>query len=138
MKKIVIDTSVIVSALIGEKGPSREVLRRSLHGQYQPLISNSLFLEYEDVIRRSRIQQLCPLNFTEIEDLLHALYRVSDWIQIYYLWRPNLRDESDNFLIELAIAGNAELIVSNNIKDFANTELLFDGLRVCKPEKLLL
>ena len=55
-------------------------------------------------------------------------------MQIHYLWRPNLKDEGDNFLIELAVAGNAESIITNNLKDLRNAELQFDGLRVLAPE----
>ena len=56
---------------------------------------------------------------------------------IYYLWRPNIVDEGDNFLIELALAGNAAHIVTNNIGDLQNAELNFPGLTIVKPEKLL-
>ncbi|NCS04788.1 MAG: PIN domain-containing protein [Microcystis aeruginosa G13-07] len=57
--------------------------------------------------------------------------------QIYYLWRPNLKDEADNHLVELAIAGSAGIIVTNNIRDFHNTELLFPELSILKPENLI-
>nr|WP_228025325.1 PIN domain-containing protein [cf. Phormidesmis sp. LEGE 11477] len=43
---------------------------------------------------------------------------ISHWTFIYYTWRPNLKDEADNHLIELAIAGSASLIATNNLKDF--------------------
>ena len=56
---------------------------------------------------------------------------------VYFLWRPNLSDEGDNFLIEVAIAGNAEAIVTNNTKDLEGSELLFEGLKILKPEQLL-
>jgi uncharacterized protein len=137
MSKIVVDTSVFISALIGKRGVSREVLRQCLEGQYKPLISNTLFLEYEDVSSRPRIQKLCPLSNKEISELLKAFYSICEWIPIYYLWRPNLKDENDNFLIELAIAGNAEIIVTNNIKDLKAAELSFENLQICKPEQLL-
>lgn len=134
---LVVDTSVVISALIGTKGPSREVLRHCLQGKYHPLISNALFLEYEDVSKRKKILGKCPLTGGEIRELLNAFYGVCHWVPIYYLWRPNLADEGDNFLIELALAGNATHIVTNNIDDLQNTELIFPGLRVVKPEKLL-
>lgn len=137
MMKIVVDTSVLVSALIGKKGPSREILRQCLQGKYQPLISNTLFLEYEDVSCRPKIQKLCPLDEGEIRELINAFYSVCVWVPIYYLWRPNLQDESDNFLIELAVAGNAETIVTNNIKDLGSAELSFENLQIYKPEQLL-
>jgi len=136
-KTIVIDTSVIISALIGKKGPSREILRRSLLDEYKLLISNVLFLEYEDVSKRKRILDVCPLTGKEITELLGAYYSVCNWVPIYYLWRPNIADEGDNFLIELALAGNATHIVTNNIKDLQNAELKFPELKIVTPVKFL-
>ncbi len=134
---IVVDTSIIISALIGSRGPNREILRRCLQGHYNPLISNALFCEYEDVTKRERVLKLCPLTENEIRELLNSFYSVCRWVPIYYLWRPNLIDEGDNFLIELAIAGNATHVVTNNIGDLKSAELRFPDLHILKPEKLL-
>ena len=134
---LVIVTSVLISALIGSQGPSREVLRRCLQGTYNPLISNALFQEYEDVSSRRQVLNACPLSEEEIREFLHAFYSVCQWVPIYYLWRPNIRDKGDNFLIELALAGNASEIVTNNLKDLQNAELKFPGLRILTPEQLL-
>jgi len=137
IKTIVIDTSVIISALIGKNGPSRKILRKSLLGEYKLLISNALFLEYEDVSKRKKVLDACPLTGSEIAELLGAFYRVCNWVPIYYLWRPNITDEADNFLIELALAGNATHIVTNNIRDLKNAELKFPELKIVTPVKLL-
>jgi len=134
---IVVDTSIIISALIGKEGPSREILRLCLQGVLKPLISNTLFLEYEDVSKREKIQQLSPLTQNEIRKLLNAFYSVCRWVPIYYLWRPNLKDEADNFLIELALAGNALKIITNNIRDLKNAELNFPNLEILTPETFL-
>jgi putative PIN family toxin of toxin-antitoxin system len=136
-EKVVIDTSVMVSALIGKRGASREVLRRCLSGSYLPLISNPLFQEYEDVSSRKRVRDACPLGSREVREFLNAFYSVCTWVPIYCLWRPNLGDEGDNFLIELALAGNSRIIVTNNVKDLAAAELKFDDLRILKPEQIL-
>lgn len=136
-KTIVVDTSVLIGALIGKKGASREVLRRCLQGKYQPIISNTLFLEYEDVSKRQGIIELCPLTNEEIRELLNSFYSVCRWVQIYYLWRPNLPDEGDNFLIELALAGNAQAIVTYNVKDLQNAELKFPDFKIVTPAQLL-
>ena len=136
-KTIVVDTSVLISALIGKRGAAREVVRRCIKGDYSPLISNALFQEYEAVSSRARVRRLCPLSKQEIRELLNAYYGVCRWVPIYFLWRPNLTDESDNFLIELALAGNSDHIVTNNIRDFQNAELRFDDLSILKPEQLL-
>ncbi len=136
-KPIVIDTSIVISALIGVRGPSREIIRRCLHGDYKPLISNALFHEYEDVSKRNNILKKSPLRESEIKELLNAFYSVCTWVPIYYLWRPNIIDEGDNFLIELAIAGNANSIITNNIRDLVNAELKFPELKIVKPETFL-
>lgn len=134
---IVIDTNVLISALIGKEGPGREILHRCLLGRYTPLIRNALFQEYEDVAMREKVQDLCPLKPAEIRALLNAYYSVCKWVPIYYLWRPNLNDEDDNFLIELAIAGNSQYIITNNIKDLRNAELNFEDLTVVTPDEFL-
>jgi putative PIN family toxin of toxin-antitoxin system len=135
--RIVIDTSVFISALIGPTGPSRELIWPCLMGGYQPLMGNALFCEYEPVITRDNILAQCPLTQPEILALFQALMSVSKWISIYYTWRPNLKDEADNHLIELAVAGNAEIIATNNVKDLQNSELLFPDLMILKPEDVL-
>ncbi|MFN7860638.1 MAG: putative toxin-antitoxin system toxin component, PIN family [Pseudanabaena sp.] len=135
--RIVIDTSVLISALIGSTGASRELIRLCLQGEYQPLMGNTLFLEYESVVLREEIITQCTLTKQEIFTLIDAFMSVCQWIDIYYLWRPNLRDEADNHLIELAIAGNAQIIATKNIKDFLNSDLIFPNLSILKPEQIV-
>ncbi|MGK7939606.1 MAG: putative toxin-antitoxin system toxin component, PIN family [Crocosphaera sp.] len=137
VSKIVVDTSVFISSLIGVAGPSRKLIRYCLRGDYQPLMGNALFCEYESVSKRSEIIEKTPLNMTEVNQLFKAFMSVCHWINVYYLWRPNLKDEGDNHLIELAIAGNGSYIVTNNIKDFRNSQLLFPHLSIVTPETLL-
>lgn len=137
MDKVVIDTSILISALIGKTGPSREILRQCLLGQLTPLISNTLFLEYEAIQHRPNIADLCPLTNDEKKRLFMAYYHVCQWTQIHYLWRPNIKDEAENFLIELAVAGNARYLITNNIRDFQHAELTFPDLKIITPENLL-
>jgi putative PIN family toxin of toxin-antitoxin system len=135
--KIVIDTSVFISALISSQGASRELLRQCLLLRYQPLMGNALFCEYEQVINRDEILRSCPLSLKEIQTLMASFISICEWTQIYYLWRPNLKDEADNHLIELAIAGNAKIIATNNIKDFKQTQLIFPYLLIKKPSEII-
>jgi putative PIN family toxin of toxin-antitoxin system len=135
--RIVVDTSVFISALIGPSGPSREVIRQCLRGLSFPLMGLNLFCEYEAVSSRPSILSQCSLSSDKVLQLTQAFMSVCEWVNIYYLWRPNLKDEADNHLIELAIAGNASLLVTNNLKDFQNTQLLFPHLSVLSPQVLL-
>lgn len=133
MEKIVLDTSVFISALLGPKGASRAVLRGCFEKNYTPLMGNTLFQEYDDLVKREKLFQNCPLSLHERETLLDAFLSVCQWVTIYYGWRPNLRDEADNHLIELGIAGGARFLVTKNIKDFKNPELQFPHLKVIDP-----
>lgn len=135
--KIVVDTNVFIGAIISSQGLNRELIRRCLLGEYQPLMGNALFLEYESVMERAEILARCPLDRTEILDLLAAFLSVSEWINIYYSWRPNLKDEGDNHVIELAVAGNAKLVATNNIKDFQGSELIFSDILILKPAQII-
>ena len=54
-----------------------------------------------------------------------------------FLWRPNLSDEGDNHVVELAVAGMADTIITNNERDFVRGELRFDALRVESPATFL-
>jgi putative PIN family toxin of toxin-antitoxin system len=135
--RIVIDTSIVIIALIGAKGPSRELIRRCLLGEYQPLMGTALFSEYEAVMEREEILVKCSLGQADINSLLAAFMSVAEWTKIYYSWRLNLKDESDNHLIELAVAGNAKVIATNNLKDFRSPELTFPDISILKPEQII-
>ncbi|OGW60904.1 MAG: putative toxin-antitoxin system toxin component, PIN family [Nitrospirae bacterium RBG_16_64_22] len=134
---IVVDTSVFVAALLGPEGPSREVLRQCLAGKHQPLMGTALFCEYEALLSREGLFRRCLLARAEREDLLDAFLSVCRWTRIYYRWRPNIPDEGDNHIVELAVAGSAEAIVTRNPRDFRTPELWFPGLRVLGPEALI-
>ena len=50
-----------------------------------------------------------------------------------YLWGPNVPDEADNHLVELAVAGGARAIVTHNWRDFERAELSFPGFQIFTP-----
>ncbi len=135
--KIVVNTNVFIGAIVSDRGLNRELIRRCLLGEYQPLMGNALFLEYESVMERAEIMARCPLNRTEIFDLLAAFLSVSEWTNIYYSWRPNLRDEGDNHVMELAVAGNAKIVATNNIRDFKGAELIFPDVLILTPAQII-
>ena len=66
-----------------------------------------------------------------------AFLSVCEWVQVYFSWRPNLADEGDNHIVELAVAGGAEAIVTNNVRDFLAPQLRFPGLRAVTPRELM-
>lgn len=133
---IVVDTNVFVGACLG-MGASNAVVADCLRGVHVPLMGTALLAEYEDVLARERLFQTCRLDAAEREELLDIFLAVCRWTSIYFGWRPNLRDEGDNHLIELAVAGQGSHIVSRNLRDIRNAELVFPDLRTVTPEQFL-
>lgn len=135
MIPLVIDTNVFVAGLRSSGGASREVLRRALTGQYEPLFGNALWLEYRVLLDRPVWGD--ATSATERLEVLAALAQRGRWVTIYYGWRPNLPDEADNHLIELALAGNAKAIVTHNVRDVGRGELHLGSLRILTPVQCL-
>lgn len=135
--RVVVDTNVFISALMSPNGHSRVVLRQCLNNELSPLMSMALYHEYEAVQSRKELFDGCSVSKSERENLFNALCSVCIWTPIYYLWRPNLADETDNHVIELAVAGCANLIITHNIKDFKRNELTFPDLFVLTPEEVM-
>ena len=135
--KIIVDTNIFISALMSESGAAREILRRCFKGIYQPCLSLPLFAEYRDLLGRADLFVDCALSASEREELLQAFFHVCELVEIYYLWRPNLRDEGDNHVLELAIAAGSNYLVTYNIKDFRHAQLRFPALKILTPCQLL-
>ena len=136
--RIVVDTNVLIGAALSKGGgDNREVLRRCFLGLAQPVMGVALFCEYEALFGRSELMKQCPLPPKDQRALLESFLSVCEWVKVYYLWRPNLPDEGDNHLIELAVAGAADLIITNNIRDLKGGELLFPAIKILTPKQFL-
>ena len=133
---IVLDTNVFIGACLG-KGASSTVVQGCLTGRFQPLMAAALLAEYEDVLSRSALFAKSRLDAAEREELLDIFLSGCRWTRIYFGWRPNLRDEGDNHLVELALAGGADHIVTHNLRDLRSAELKFPGLAAVTPAQLL-
>jgi putative PIN family toxin of toxin-antitoxin system len=136
-QRIVLDTNVLIAALLGPRGASRQVVRASLQGRYHVMMSTSLALESEEVANREEIIAQSGLSRERLETLLDALFHVCHWHCVYYTWRPNLPDEGDNHVLELAVASGVPLLVTHNQADFHRAELRFPWLRIVTPDVLL-
>ena len=135
--KVVVDTNVFIAAILSPPGENREVIRACLQGKALPIMGPALFHEYEDLLARNDLMARSPIGSRDRQRLFAAFLSVTEWIKIYFLWRPNLPDEADNHLIELALAGNAASIVTSNTKDLAHGELRFPDLKIQTPSQFL-
>jgi putative PIN family toxin of toxin-antitoxin system len=136
-ERAVVETNVMIAALISAGGGSRAVLRLCLRRRCRALMGETLFAEYEDVFGRPGMLDRSPLSSAERDELLDAFLSVCNWTPVFFLWRPNLPDEGDNHLIELAVAGRATSLITHNVKDLRRGELRFPQLRIETPNEFL-
>jgi len=126
---VVVDTNVLVAGLRGV-GAGNKLLLACLDGRFVPVIGATLLAEYEEVVRRESVFRGGRLTLREREEFLDIFLSVCKWTRIYFAWRPNLRDEGDNHLIELAVASSARFLVTQNLRDFRDMQLKFPYLEI--------
>ena len=136
MTRVVIDTSVVVTALRSRSGPGNEVMRRVATGKLRPLATPPLFLEYEDVLKRPEQRLAHGLSIAQIDDFLSELAALIEPVEIHFQWRPQLRDPADEMVLEAAINGWAEAIVTYNVSDFVGIGEWF-RIPVLRPADIL-
>lgn len=134
--RAVIDTNIFVGACLGQ-GSAWQVVRASIEGRFQPVMGAALLAEFEDVLGRDVLFARCRLSLPERQELLDVFLSQCEWVRVYFSWRPNLPDEADNHLIELAVAAGAGFVVSRNLGHLLKAELKFPGLRCLAPQAFL-
>jgi putative PIN family toxin of toxin-antitoxin system len=117
--RFVLDTSVLVAAVRSSSGASAELIRQVFAGNVVIPASVLLFLEYEEVLTRGEHLAGAGATAEEMIILLDALAERIDAVKIKFLWRPQLRDADDEMVLETAINGQADAIVTFNRRDFA-------------------
>ena len=124
-----LDTSVLVAALSSHRGASFLLLSQVGTGAFDVAVSAPLALEYEDVL----IRDLSGVGFKQedVRDIVDYICRVAVCQQIFFLWRPVLRDPGDDMALELAVAAGCEAIITHNVRDFDRARPF--GVRALSP-----
>jgi putative PIN family toxin of toxin-antitoxin system len=132
---IVLDTNVLVAGLRSRQGASFHLLSMIGQGRFNLHISVPLLLEYEEVLHR-QLPSLIGLDADDIDRFLDYVCAVALQHEIFFLWRPILRDPDDEMLLELAVEAGCDTIVTHNRRDFAGSEPF--GIRVLSPREYLI
>ena len=134
--RYVLDTNVVVSGLRSPTGASAALIDRALSRAFTPLLSVALALEYEAICRDPAQRIVSGLSETEVSNIVSALCAVSEPVGTWFLWRPQLRDPSDEMVLEAAVNGNADALVTFNRRDFGDAPGYF-GIALLSPQEAL-
>ena len=131
--RVIMDTNVLVSALRSRGGASFRMLSLIDSGKFSLCVSVPLVLEYEAATKRQ--SRATGLSSADIDAIIDYICLVAEKHKVYYLWRPLLKDPNDDMVLELAVASNAEAIVTYNKADFKGSEHF--GIKAISPRELL-
>lgn len=136
MVRFVLDTNVVVAGLRSPAGQSAALLDHALNRMFTTLISVPLALEYEAACADPRQQNAMGLDQSEVRTLISTLCAVAEPVEIGFLWRAQLRDPGDEMVLEAAINGRADALVTFNQRDFGNVPARF-GIALLTPREAL-
>ncbi len=133
--RLVLDTDVLVAALRSDQGASRQLLLAALERRVAMLISVPLILEYEAVLTRPEQLKGFGLAAREVNSILDAIAAVAEPVTFRFLWRPQLKDPSDEMVLETAVNGNAGYLATFNLRHLLEPAALF-GIRAAVPGQI--
>jgi putative PIN family toxin of toxin-antitoxin system len=132
--QVVFDTNVLVAAARSKQGASFALVSMLPSKRFELALSVSLYTEWQAVMMRR--ENLPP--GTSADDalaFLRYLASISHLQDVFYLWRPRLKDPDDDMVLECAVAAGCEYIVTHNVRDFVGIESL--GVQAIRPADFL-
>jgi putative PIN family toxin of toxin-antitoxin system len=132
--RVVIDTNVLLASLRSKSGASNAIAQLIDQRRVTPIISVPLMFEYEEVFHRP--DSLPHLSPQEIDTFLDYFVSLAVEQRIFFLWRPLLTDSDDDMLLELAVAAQADYLVTHNVRDFLPARARF-GVRIVTPGEFM-
>jgi putative PIN family toxin of toxin-antitoxin system len=134
--RAVLDTSVLITALRSSTGAAAETVRLALRGELTTLMDLKLACEYRDVALRGGQLKASGKSRAETATILDALEAIAEPVLVAFLYRPLSPDPNDDMVLDVAINGNADAIITNNAKHFREAAERF-SLEVLTPAELL-
>ena len=128
------DTDAIAAAMRSPTGASAAIIRKARQGKVALLLSVPLAMEYEAVCVRPEHQLAAGLSEQEVRTFVDAVIAIAEPVKIHYLWRPQLRDPGDEMVLETAVNGRANLLITFNVRDYGTAPARF-GIEVMTPRE---
>ena len=118
------------------KGASAEILRAARRNRVNLVANVALALEYEAACQRAEHQLASGLDQSEVDVFVDAVIAMCDPVETHFMWRPQLRDPADELVLEAAVNGNADAIVTFNLRHFGAAPRKF-GIALLRPAEIL-
>jgi putative PIN family toxin of toxin-antitoxin system len=134
--RLVLDTDVVVAAMRSPAGASAAIVRLARQGRVTLLVSVALALEYEAVCARLEHRLAAGLSDDEVDVFVNAIIALAEPVTMHFLWRPQLRDPCDEMVLEAAINGEADALVTFNARDFGEVPGHF-GVDLLLPREVI-
>lgn len=134
---VTLDTNILYQALKSKSGASYFILQQVRDGRIQVALSVPVFHEYQDVLTRNKSLEDFGLHLNDVERFLRFVAYISKTYEIFFLLRPNLKDEKDNMLVELAVTSQSDYLITSNVRDFENAQLKFEQLKIITPSEFV-
>ena len=134
--RLVLDTGVVVAAMRSPAGASAAILRAARQERVTILSSVALAMEYEAVCSRAEHRLASGLSDREVDAFVTAVIALTHPVERRFLWRPQLRDPSDEMVLETAVNGRANALVTFNVRDFGTVPSQF-GLELLLPREAI-
>lgn len=133
--RLVLDTDVLVAAFRSDQGASRQLLLAAFEGRVEMLVSVPLALEYEAVLTRPQMLKDMAMTIGEVGAVIDAILTTAIPVEMRFLWRPQLKDPSDEMVLETAVNGNADYLATFNLRHLREAAALF-GIRTAVPGQI--
>ena len=130
------DTDALVAAMRSPSGASAAILRAVRRDKATLLLTVSLALEYETVCHRAEHRIAAGLSERQVEIFVDAVVAMSQPVETHFLWRPQLRDPKDEMVLEAAVNGRADILVTFNLRDFGLGPARF-GIEALLPRDVI-
>jgi putative PIN family toxin of toxin-antitoxin system len=134
--RLVLDTDAVVAAMRSPTGASAAIVRAVRRRQATLLLSVPLAMEYEAVCRRAEHRMEAGLSERQVGIFLDAIIAMAEPVPTHFLWRPQLRNPNDEMVLEAAVNGRAEALVTFNVRDYGTAASQF-GVEVLLPREAI-
>jgi putative PIN family toxin of toxin-antitoxin system len=132
----VLDTNVVVAAMRSPTGASAALLTAARRSELTMLANVALALEYEATCQLAEHRLAAGLDLDQVGTFIDAVLAMVEPVETHFLWRPQLRDPADEFVLEAAVNGQAAAIVTFNRRDFGVAPSRF-GIDVLTPAEAI-